>query len=277
MIIIERNTVMKERIRTLRKERNLNLADVEKATGIPKSTLQRLEFDSPDLNAQETRVGYQDIVALAKFYDVSTDYLCGLTENLTHRNVAIDKLHLSDDAIAELISGRLNTRLLSEIIVHPDFADLLAALEVFIDRKLSENMEIVNSGYKMMIDTINRQNVTVGQDEYITALRESIIDSDDYLRFRLTRRFEKISQSLYDAHKKEALAETGGGYLKILSEQLAKFENVKAETGSAEEAKLALLADQMGVNLKKAPEDEKRSLLNMFKRSKFAQFFKKRK
>ena len=54
---------MKERIQGLRKERGLTLVDVEKGTGIPKSSLQRLEYDSPDLNAQDIRVGYQDIIA----------------------------------------------------------------------------------------------------------------------------------------------------------------------------------------------------------------------
>jgi transcriptional regulator with XRE-family HTH domain len=269
--------LLKERLQGLRKDRKLTLDDVFKGTGIPKSTLQRLEVDHPNINAHDTRVGYQDIVALAKFYDVSADYLCGLTENLRYSNAAIDKLHLSDEAVAELKNGRLNTRLLSEIITHPDFADLLAALEVFVDRKISENMSIVNASYKMAIDTINRQNVTVGRDEYIATLNESVIDPDDYLRFRLTQRFEKIAQGLYEVHAKEAQAETGGGYLKTLHEQIQKFQTVKDETGSVEQAKLALLADQIGVDLKKAPDEEKRSLLNLIKRSKFAQFIKKRK
>ena len=60
---MQRNLLLKERLNGLRKERKLTLEDVEKGTGIPKSTLHRLENDSPDLNAHETRVGYQDIVA----------------------------------------------------------------------------------------------------------------------------------------------------------------------------------------------------------------------
>jgi len=74
VIGLKRNLVLKERIQGLLKDRGLTLIDVENDTGIPKSTLQRLEVDSPDMNAPETRVGYQDIVALAKFYDVSADY-----------------------------------------------------------------------------------------------------------------------------------------------------------------------------------------------------------
>ena len=68
-----------------------------------------------------------------------------------------------------------------------------------------------------------------------------------------------------------------GGYLKKLSEQLQKYEAVSEETGSVEQAKLALLADQVGVDLNKAHEDEKRSLLKLLSCSKFIRFFKKRK
>ena len=138
-------------------------------------------------------------------------------------------------------------------------------------------MEIVNKSYKVAIDAINRHTVTVGRDEYIATLKEASIDPDDYLRFRLSQRFDRIAQSLYEAHKKEALAETVGGYLKKLSEQLQKYEAVSEETGSVEQAKLTLLADQVGIDLNKAHEDEKRSLLNLLSRSKFIRFFKKRK
>ena len=86
---------------------------------------------------------------MTRFYDVSADYLFGLTDNRQYRNVDIDKLALSDEAVSELISGRLNNRLLSEIITHPDFAELLAALEIFVDRRILENMEIVNASYSI--------------------------------------------------------------------------------------------------------------------------------
>lgn len=275
---MQRNLLLKERLSNLRKGRGLTLLDVEKGTGIPKSSMQRLEVDSPDLNAHETRVGYQDIIALAKFYDVSADYICGLTENVTHRNVEIDKLHLSDEAIAELISGNLNTRLLSEIITHPDFADLLAALEVYIDRSVSEKMDITNKVVKIAIDKINKKSAPTGRDEILTTLNESIIDGDDYIRFRVTRRFDGLAQSLYETHTKETQADANGmGLLKMFSKQLTKYEDTKEETGSTEEAKVAVLADQMGVDMKKATAEEKQSLLNLFKRSKFWQFFKKRK
>jgi len=262
---------LQEKLRDLRAERSLTLSDLEKQTGIPKSTLQRFEGED------DVHVGYQDVEVLTRFYGVSADYLFGLTDNRQHRNIEIDTLRLSDEAIAELMSGKLNTRLLSEVIAHPDFPEFLAALEVFISRTISEKMEIVNKTYRVALDTINRQNVTVGRDEYIAMLNEASIDPDDYLRFRLSQRFDKIAQSLYDVHRKEAQAETGQGYLKSLMEQVKKYQAIKAETGSAEQAKLAIFADQTGVSMKKATDEEKKTMLSFFSRSKFTRLFKKRK
>jgi hypothetical protein len=228
-------------------------------------------------SGEDIHVGYLDIEVLTRFYDVSADYLFGLTDNRTYRNTEIDKLRLSDEAIAELISGKLNNRLLSEIIAHPDFAELLAAFEVFIDRTISENMEIINKAYKVAIDAVNRQSVDVSRDEYIATLSEASIDPDDYLRFRLAQRFTNIAQSLYNSHKKEARSTAGKGYLSSLQEQIQKYQAVKDGGGSAEEAKLAILADQIGVNLHRATDEEKRSILSFLGRSKFARLYKKRK
>lgn len=135
------------------------------------------------------------------------------------------KLHLSDAAIAELMSSKLNGRLLSELIAHPDFAELLAALEVFVDHVVSENMEIINKVYRVSLDTITKKKIPEEQrDEYIAQLKEASIDPDDYLRFRLSRRFDKVVQGIYEANKKEALSDTGQGFIKNLVGQIDRFD-----------------------------------------------------
>jgi len=59
--------------------------------------------------------------------------------------------------------------------------------------------------------------------------------------------------TLYEAHKKETQIEANGGsLLQIFTEQLSKYEDTNEETGSIEEAKLAVLAAQMGINIEKA-------------------------
>ena len=106
---------IQERLKDLRVERGLTLEQLSAETGISKSALGKYEADD-----------FKDIspfsmVALAKFYGVSTDYLLGLTEQKNHPNTELDALHLGDDAIEVLRTGKFNHRLLSELICHNDF------------------------------------------------------------------------------------------------------------------------------------------------------------
>lgn len=89
-------------------------------------TFQKLRaFPHPPCNAWRPtrifRIGYQDIETLARYYDVSVDYLFDLTDLEQYHNVGIDKLWLSDEAIAVLKDGKLNNQLISELIAHADF------------------------------------------------------------------------------------------------------------------------------------------------------------
>jgi transcriptional regulator with XRE-family HTH domain len=59
--MIKTKLMLQEKLRDLRDESKLTLAELEKAGGIPSSTLQRIESD------EDMRVGYQDVVTLAKY------------------------------------------------------------------------------------------------------------------------------------------------------------------------------------------------------------------
>lgn len=70
---------MAEKLKDLRVERRMTLCQLSEATGISTASLGNYESDSlRDMRASS-------IVALAKFYGVSTDYLLGLTECRTER------------------------------------------------------------------------------------------------------------------------------------------------------------------------------------------------
>ena len=69
-----------ERLKDLRNERGLDVADVSKATGISSSALSNYEND------ESKDISHRVIIALARFYDVSDDYLLGLTEIKNRQN-----------------------------------------------------------------------------------------------------------------------------------------------------------------------------------------------
>jgi transcriptional regulator with XRE-family HTH domain len=253
---------LKEKLEDLRRERGLTLEQFEEQTQIPKSILSRFE-DEDD----KTNINYKDLAKLAMFYNVSLDYLFGITDNLQHRHIEIDKLRLTDEAIEALSSGKFNSRLLCELMVHPDFPEFLTAFEVFISRRLSENMKLANKGFEAALEELKKNNLAPEKrDMDYSAIREAVVDYDGYLRFRLTQKFEKLAQDLYESHEKEALSEAGKGYANEFDKHFGKYIQVKEETGDTSKAIYAMLIEQFAINEKKIPPLERSAVLDFLKR-----------
>ena len=260
-----------EKLKDLRSNHNpkLILADVSEATGISVSTLQRMEAD------EDIRVGYQDIETLARFYDVSTDYLFGLTDLLQHRYVEIDKLRLSDEAVAVLKEGKLNNRLVSEMIAHADFPQLLSAIEIYIDRKVLPQMNTMNAMYKFVEQTIKQNAIVPENDETMAFLQQSVVDEDEYLRYRISERFNLLMKNLFDAHKQDKLPPDQPDILAEMKEQMQTYLDTR-KTEEASKAKAILLCKQLGINASQLTDEEWQVLMKVLKTSSLARRVKKR-
>ena len=140
--MVKAKLTLQEKLRDLRDEKKMILSELAEATGIPLSTLQRME------GQDDLRIGYQNVAALAKFYGVSADYLFGLTDNRQHRHVEVDALRLSDAAIETLKGDNYNNRLVSEMLAHPVFPRLVSAVEVYIDRKVLPQINTMSAMYR---------------------------------------------------------------------------------------------------------------------------------
>jgi transcriptional regulator with XRE-family HTH domain len=261
---------LQEKLRDLRAERKLTLAELAKSTGISKTVLHRLETHTKE------RINYQDVVTLIHFYKISADYLFGLTDNRQHRGDGLDALYLPDEAIVALQSGDLNNRLLGEVIAHPDFPYLLAALEAFVDRTTAQYLDVINKVYQMQLDMIARKNIPVNKrDEYVTALTQMQIEPDEYYSYHLSKRFEKLARSLCVEHEKETLPKSGQSLIKSVEKQLRKLYGVEIETVNTDQVRLEMIADQLDVDLNETTEEEKRSLLSFLNKSFLGRLFMK--
>lgn len=245
-----------EKLKDLRTEKELKLADVEKATGISTSTLQRLEADI------DMRIGYQDIEVLARFYAVSTDYLFGLTDLRQYRNVEIDALRLPDEAISVLKDGTLNNRLIGEFLAHEDFPGLLRAMEIYIDRKVLPQMNSSNALYQYAEQMLKENTDIPENDELLAFLQLSIVDEDEYLRYRISERFNLVLKSLFDAHKKDKLQPEQAEFVADMKETVETFLDTQ-KTVSAQKAKAIVLAKNLGLNTKELTDDEWRVLIKV--------------
>ena len=118
---------IQERLKDLRVERGLTLEQLEEQVNLSKSALG--SYEAKDFKD----ISHYAIIKLAKFYGVTADYLLGLSQTRNHPNADLADLHLSDDMIELLKSGRVDNSLLCELAVHPDFPRLMADLEIYVN------------------------------------------------------------------------------------------------------------------------------------------------
>lgn len=86
---------MKEQLQKLRKSRNLTQEEISDIIGVKLSTYQKYERDviSPP---------YDTLIKIAKYYNVSTDYLLGLQEQ--PNPLAMLNIRINDDKFIETYS-----------------------------------------------------------------------------------------------------------------------------------------------------------------------------
>ena len=165
-----------QRIRNLREAAFITQKDFAERIGVAPSQLSRIE-------SGETKTISSDIlIAIATEFDVSTDYLLGLSENRFPQNIGIGKiLGLSDEAI-EIIqninepefSDNLisisescvsKTKLLNETIEHPLFSTILHYLQTahFCYNSKNESINITIGPEKSSIESGRGLSLKAGQ------------------------------------------------------------------------------------------------------------------
>ena len=118
---------IQERLKDLRVERGLTLEQLAEQTHLSKSALGSYEGD----NFKD--ISHYALIELAKFYEVTVDYLLGRSPTRNHPNADLADLCLSDDMIELLKSGLVDNSLLCELATHPDFPRLMADLEIYVN------------------------------------------------------------------------------------------------------------------------------------------------
>ena len=186
-----------ERLQDLRKERHLTLERLAEQTGLSRSALGKYESDD-----------YKDIspfaiATLAEFYGVSADYLMGLTENKNHPNTELQALHLSDDMVELLSSGRINNRLLCELATHPGFQRFMTDMEIFIDRIADMRVEQMNLVLEAARQTVLDKYAPGEDDLYARTLELGQVQESDFFSHVLHEDLDSIVRDIREAHRKD--------------------------------------------------------------------------
>ena len=246
-----------ERLTDLRREHNLTLEQVSEQTGIVKSTLSNYENDrKPDVNLNA-------LEKLAALYHVDMGYLLGLTENKDHVDTNLADLHLSDQAIEVLTSGQINNRLLSELIVHPEFSRLMADMEIYVDGVVSMQIRNLNRLLESARAAI-LEKYHPKEDNTLLTLKAAQIDEDEYFARVVSDDIERILKELKEAHSGDQGSAATDDPAASLKEYI---ENISGTEGSDFQKWIMIFCKQLHLPYNKLTEDEKRWLVQISRKS----------
>ena len=246
---------IQEKLKDLRIERGLSLQELSDQTGLSRAALGNYETDD------YKEITHKAIVILADFYGVSSDYLLGLTENREHHSFPVDELGLDDTTVDLIKSGKLNVRLICEMIKHPEFANFLSDLEIYVDNLAG--MQIRNMNTMIEQTRLRLQNNGIpDSDHYMKTLVAASINEDNYFNNLLGNDIAKIAKDLRATHEKDS---NTGDPITPVEDMLGTFEELK-KTDNATQAQMIMYSKLFKINFTKMDPYEFKTFTDILQR-----------
>ena len=108
---------IRDRIVELAQRKGENMEKLAQCVGIKGSQMSRI------INGKTLKVSHELVIAIAAEFDVSTDFLLGLT-SIPDRT-RLDELGLSEKAIRNLVSGRVNRKCINHLLEDEELIRLM--------------------------------------------------------------------------------------------------------------------------------------------------------
>ena len=255
----------------------MSLQELSDATGIPSSTLGNYEKD------ENIDMSLGNLITLADFYNVSTDYLLCRTELRKHKNQSVSDLHLNDDAIQILTDKKYNPRLLSELLTHENFKKFMTDLEIYIDGFNDKGIQIANA----FLDVMKCKLTELGADStdaFASVFDNSHIEAEQYYMNILSADLKPIVSDLRNTHMKDSNTASDIDYQSMVKNIIDDFATqipttVNDDTESSNDAYinglLLLFCKNLEMKVTQLSVEEKQTLKEIFSCSKPAKEHRK--
>ena len=253
---------VQERLKDLRVERNLTLEDLAEATGLSKSALGDYE------NNEDKDINGYAIKTLANFYGVSTDYLLAEIETKNHPNTELNALHLSDDMIDLLCSGHLNNRLLCEMALHPGFPQLMADIEICVNRIADMRIHQMNQVLEKAREMVMQHCEVDASDIDMRTLELAMVDEDIFYSHVIQKDMEAIVKDIRSAHEADSTtADVEEPSAAMVQEYANAIQEIATLDVPNDEKRVMVAARTLQIDYGSMSEEEKRVLGRLSLRS----------
>lgn len=249
---------VQERLKDLRVEKGLKLEELAEQVGLSKSALGSYEND------EDKEINHGSLLKLADFYQVTVDYLLGLSDNRAHENTPLAELHLTDEAVALLKSGRVNNRLLCEIVAHDKFAELLADAEIYVDGMATMRFHDMNTALAAVRAMILEVHPEAAADRYLKILEAGQIQEEDFFCHVTHKTWDAILHDIRKAHEHDIDSTPDYSLAKKMALEIRKAIQ---SSGDYLGKVWAVIFNMLGIDFYKLPPDEQKILKKILAKS----------
>ena len=251
-------TTIQERLWELRKDKGLNLEELSQKTGISKSALASYESDD------NKEINHGSLIALADFYEVSIDYLFCRTENREQINTPLSELHLTDEAVELLKSGRINNRLLCEIVTNDKFEQLMTDTEIYIDGHATARFRDMNEGLEEQRLALIQKHRDVDGDLYSETLLAAQLEEEDFFCHITHKTWDSILHDIRKPHEHDIDSTPDFSLAKKMAQDI---QNALKFPGDHLTKIWKVILNMLGIDFGKLPPDEQKVLKKVLAKS----------
>lgn len=166
---------VRNRLEDLMRIRKVSQTELALKIGCGDSVLSRF------LTGKTEKLSDENIIRIARTFNVSTDFLLGITTIPDRKNYEIDELGLSAQAARNLYTGKVNTQVINRLLESPRFAELTYILEQYFNDTIASGYAVQNQMYAT-ISNLTQKTIktteTAQATKDISRLRTPVYQAD---------------------------------------------------------------------------------------------------
>ena len=114
----------RQRVQELLKKHDMNAEDLAKLLGVSTDTVRRMLKASEGGEDGSPKVSVDAIVKMARYFNVSTDFLLGITNMPDPMSYPVEQLRLTEGAAKDILSRRVHMDMLNRLLENIQFGQL---------------------------------------------------------------------------------------------------------------------------------------------------------
>ena len=142
---------IRDRIQDLMKSRKVTQAELATRIGVSESSLSRF------ISGKTDKLGDENIIRIARVFNVSTDFLLGEVDTPDRLNYDIAELGLSVQAARNLYTHKVNPGVVNALLENPEFANTTNLISGYLDDELAKGFAAQNQLYATVAGMLKSQ------------------------------------------------------------------------------------------------------------------------